>query len=310
MAELSIVMPACGEWPQAVFSVRNIYEELRDRIDFEIVYVDNFCKEAEDQGRKQDRSLEYFQSMSKGWPWLKVLTYTEKLSHWNAKRIGIAASSGKFLWFVDAHVIVSRDALYKQFCYYRDHYEELNGVLHLPVTYHIMEYHKLMYKLVVEMEKGWVHYSFTPYRDADKPFRVPCMTTDGMMVTRELYDFMGGWPGELGIWGGGENFMNFVLAILGKNVWMMNGNSLNHHGDKRGYAYNYLDLFRNRVIAVYLYGGKELAYKFTQGYKGEQVRLQAVYRDIVEKCKDQRELIVSRQVLDIEEWVQRWLPKT
>jgi glycosyltransferase involved in cell wall biosynthesis len=309
MIELSVICPTLNEWPQIAFTIRSVYEELRDRVDFEIILVDNsFCKEVEEQGRKPDRTFEYFQSMSKGWSWLKVMKYEEKMSHWNAKRVGVLASQGKFIWFVDAHVIISRDALYKQFCYYRDHYMELDGVLHLPVTYHIMEYHKLMYKLVTNLPEGQVHYSFTPYRDSGngKPFRVPCMTTDGMMITRELYDYMGGIPSEMGIWGGGENFINFTLAVLGKNVWIMPGNSLNHHGDKRGYAYNYDDLYRNRAIASFIYGGEDLVRVFTNHYKGSQEHLHRLMRDIIKKCADHRELVVSRQVKTIQEWIKGW----
>lgn len=310
MAELSVIMPSVQEWPLPAFTCRAIYEELRDRVDFEFIYVDNWCEQSKAQGHpERDRTLGYLESMAKGWPWLKTMAYEEKLSHWNAKRVAVEASTGKFIWFVDAHVIISRDALYKQFCYYRDHHEELNGVLHLPVTYHVMEYRRLMYKLVDELDtSGYLGYSFTNYRPpSDGPtFQVPCMTTDGMMITRELYDYIGGLPKSLGIWGGGENFINFTLAVLGKTVNIMVGDSLNHHGDKRGYSYNFDDLFRNRCTAAYMYGGEELAVKYAANHKGRPSHLKMLCLEVMDECYLQRKMIETRQVIEIREWVKKW----
>jgi len=286
----------------------DIAEELRGRVDFELIAVDNFCDEVAKQagGKEPDRASDQIPAVQRGHKWLKALQYKDKLSHWQAKNLGVQHSIGKFLLFVDAHCIVERDAIYNMFNYYKEHYEELDGTLHLPLTYHILEYHKLIYKLAVDWPVGHVHYSFTGYRDAQKPYEVPCMSTCGMMMSRELYDFVGGWPTELGIYGGGENFMNFTLAVLGKRKFIMPGGALHHHGDKRGYHYYGDDFVRNRTIANYCFGGRDLAKTFIDHRKGNRNVLNNIYYDVLEKCRGHRQLIKNRQVLSIQDWVDRW----
>jgi len=303
MTKLSVIIPFCNEYPQVLFTIQNIAQELRDRVEFEIIAINNYCQEVKDQKREEDKGYEALLASQRGNPWLKILKYDEKLSHWQAKNLGVMESTGKFLWFCDAHCIVSRDSLLRMYEYYRNHYEVLNGTLHLPLTYKILEWHKLIYKLVANSETGEIHYSFTSSRPANAPYRVPCMSTCGMMMTRELYDYIGGWPVELGIYGGGENFINFTLAVLGKTVNIFPAPPLFHHGEKRGYHWNGDDYTRNRTIASYMFGGKELAARFIAHRRGNPAILQKILNDVLEKTRPHREMIAAKQKLSIEEWL-------
>jgi glycosyltransferase involved in cell wall biosynthesis len=309
VAELSVIIPFCNEYPQVLFTVRNIAEELRGRVDFEIITVNNFCEEVKAQGREEDKGHEALAATEKGNPWLKVLRYEEKLSHWQAKNLGVQASIGRVLWFCDAHCMVSRGGLYSMLCHYRGNYGSLHGTLHLPLTYKIMEWHRLIYKLVNNLDRGEVHYSFTGDRywgESAPPYQVPCMSTCGMMIAREIYDALGGWPAEMGIYGGGENFINFTLAVLGYNVWIWPHGTLFHHGEKRGYSYNYDDYTRNRTIATYLFGGQDLAARFINHRKGRPESLQGILEGVLVACKGHRERIKARQVVTIERWLRGW----
>ncbi|MBW2044793.1 MAG: glycosyltransferase [Deltaproteobacteria bacterium] len=306
MPELSVIVPFCNEYPQVLFTVRNIAEELRERVDFEIITVNNYCHEVKVQGYDQDGSHDALAATVKGNRWLKVLSYDKKLSHWQAKNLAVRESTSKFLWFADAHCMVSRDGLFDMFCYYRKHHDDLHGTLHLPLTYKIMEWHRLIYKLVDNVDRGDVHYSFTRFREAQEPYAVPCMSTCGMMMSRDIYNELGGWPEELGIYGGGENFTNFTLAILGYRIHIWPFGVLYHHGDKRGYSWNYNDYTRNRTIATYMFGGKALAKRFIAQRKGRREVLQSILDDVFTTCADHRALIKSRQKMTIEEWLRRW----
>lgn len=305
MPELSVVIPFVNEYPQVIFTIQSIAQELRDRVDFEIIAVDNSCKEVEAQGRQSDGSGSAVSGSTGVNPWLKYLKYEDKLSHWQAKNLAIKASTAPFLWFCDAHCIVGRDALFDMFLYYRNHHQELNGTLHLPLTYKILESRRLIYKLHDNYEAGEVHYKFTPLRRDDGPFQVPCMSTCGMMMTRNLYDDLGGWPEELGIYGGGENFINFTLAVLGKTINIFPGPPLHHHGEKRGYHWNGDDYTRNRTIATYMFGGEALARKFIQHRKGNPQILNRILEDILSRCRPHREFIKARQQISIEEWLEK-----
>ena len=308
--KLSVIISTCLEWPQVVFTVRNIAEELRDRADFEIIVVDNFCDEVAKQagGKEDDGTREHLKAVMRGNPWLKVLHYTDKLSHWQAKNMGVKHASGDILWFCDAHCIVSRDALYNMHKWFTVCEELYSGQasLHLPLTYHIMEYHKLIYKLVVDLPKGWLGYSFTGFTPSDESNsmkEVPAMSTCGMMISKKLYNDLGGWPSELGIYGGGENFINFTMAVLGKKKYIYGELPLFHHGAKRGYHWNYTDHKRNQCIAAYMYGGREFALRFMQNCKGDTVFLKQLAEKMFPMQKKHREHIKRQMVMSIEEWV-------
>lgn len=345
MTDLSIIIPYVNEYPQVMFTIRDVAESLIGRVDFEIVAVNNYCPEVELQAKAttaieleriqqhldktgfktsavvremfgrlltafdEDKGSGSIRACERGHNWLKCIDYKDKLSHWNAKRVGCRAATGKYLLFVDSHCITGRDSIYDMYNYYVENEEELNGTIHLPLTYKILEYHKLIYKLVVERDSVGtpcgLAYSFSTFRPSDVPYEVPCMSTCGMMMSRKIYDEVGGWPTELGIYGGGEHFMNFTLSVLGYKKWIYPNGHLCHHGEKRGYHWNYDDNIRNRILATYLYGGTSFAQRFISIAKGRPEVLKRMLDGVMSKCKKQREYIKARQRLTIDDWIKR-----
>jgi len=343
MTELSIIIPFANEFPQVLFTIRDIAEELRDRIDFEIVAVNNYCPELQAQTKAQtaielerlqqhlqktgyrsaghlkdifDNAMLTFEAdkgggsikaCSRGHKWLKYVEYQDKLSHWNAKRVGCEHAEGKYFMFIDAHCIVGRDSIYNMFNYYKEFYNYINGTIHLPLTYKILEWHRLMYKLVVHYDAGnlpaEVTYSFTTFRPEADAYEVPCMSTCGMMISREIYEKMGGWPEQLGIYGGGEHFMNFTLSVLGHRKMIYPSGYLCHHGEKRGYYWNYDDFIRNKILATYLFGGEVVGRRFITIAKGRPQVLERMLNEVIKLCKSQREQIKKHQKMTIDEWI-------
>lgn len=302
--ELSVIIPFVNEWPQIIWTIRSIAEELIDRVDFEIIAIDNYVKK--EVAKPQDKGGKHVKNVSRGHKWLKYIDYHDKLSHWNAKRVGIENSSGEFLFFCDGHVAIARDALYKAFRLYQSSHNALQGTLHLPLTYQILEWHKLIYRLVVDEKIGKLHYSFASYRDNDSPYEVPCMSTCGMLISRRMYYDLGGWPSLLGIYGGGENFINFVSAILGYKKWVMPGGALYHHGDRRGYAYSGSDFIKNRMVANYLFGGVKWLDRMVANSRGHKSVLNKFREMVIESCSEQRNMLKAKQQMEIERWIERW----
>jgi len=317
--QLSIVIPFANEHPMIMFTIQSVLEEIKD-LDAELIVIDNYCSELEKQtvgeefcpGCMQD--IKIFRTRDKGGseiqkkvnrnPKLKYISYPDKLSHWCAKNKGVLSSEGLFLLFLDAHVIPSTGSIKAMYEYYNTHYEELNGSIHLPLAY-MLDNNILTYRLETNPAKGFYHYQFAGYRNEPKPYKVPVMSSCGMMISRELFDLYGGWPTEYGIYGGGENYVNFVMAILGKDKHIMNTGPLYHYADKRGYYYNYDDFIRNRTIAVYMVAGEEAAHLFVKNCQGNQNILENICRDVVSKTADHKKLIESRQQMTIGEWLEK-----
>jgi len=325
---LSIIIPFADEWPQVIFTIQSIAQTLLGRIDFEIIAVDNECKELRDQiNKKVDRarqadggladdlenksrkSTEAIKACAKYNNWLRYENYSKKLSHWQAKNLGVSVSIGDILWFCDAHCIAGRNSVYDMLIEYEKNYDKYNGTIHLPLTYKILEPRKLIYKLVFKWETAEIHYSFTGFREAQKPYEVSVMSTCGMMISREIFNEIGGWPTELGIYGGGENFINFTTAVMGKKKWIYPLGVLHHHGEGRDYHWYYDDQVRNKMIAMYIYGGETLVRRFIQNTKGRPDTLKNICDDVIQKCKDHRELVKRKQVMTIDQWATKWLNK-
>jgi hypothetical protein len=201
------------------------------------------------------------------------------------------------------------------FNYYRDHWEDLHGTIALPLTYKILETRRLIYKLFIEAD-GTPHYKFTPLRILDKVHRVPAMSCCGAMIHRSILDDIGGtWPSGLGIYGGGENFFNFTLAVLGYRVNIFPFGSLHHHGDPRSYYWNYTDFTKNRAVANYIVGGIPYLERFIQKRKGDKTVLARIEAEVIAENADRRTWIRERQKIHITDWLDEafergWIPHT
>jgi hypothetical protein len=324
----AVIIPYVNEWPQILFTIRTIAEELRGKADFEIIAVDNWHEDVtrqlpqaqpdrghEHRGKNGEMAPSHIFQMAQQQPWLKYLRYTEKLSHWNAKNFAVANTDAELLLFVDAHVIPARKSLSRMISHYEHHGERLNGTLHLPLTYHLLEAKKLIYSLRWYAPEHEMHYTFCAAKtDRGGVYEVPCMSTCGMLMHRSIFDKVGGWPQELGIYGGGENFMNFTLAAMGMKKHIFGHRPLYHHGDERGYRWNFVDYERNRMIATFLFGGEEFASKYAEtrhvrarggGPRAFRKLLDSILP--IDSIQKQRSLIESRTSVDLKEWGAKWM---
>ena len=308
---LSIIIPFVNEHPQIAFTLQSLLLDLRGQIPFEVIAIENWNEHTcgERQKRTRDKGFEYLKDAPKNNPELKVLHYGEKLSHWQAKNYGVAHSSGDTLLFLDGHVLVSPGSIGDMYCHYRQFGPDLNGTLHLPICYFLDRKDRaLIYKPVVEKEKSVWHYSFTSYgkHPQGKVIQVACMSTCGMMMDRGIYNQLGGWPKELGIYGGGEHFINFTLAVLGKTVNIYPANPLYHYAAPRDYNWYYDDYHRNRCIATYMFAGADAAKNYMKNTKGDQTVLQAIADDVISKEFNHFLSIQKQKVQTIEEWWAKW----
>jgi hypothetical protein len=184
----------------------------------------------------------------------------------------------------------------------------INGTLHMPINYMLEQPGKeLIYKLLYNKEEGIAHYSFRRMINREI-HKVPCMSTCGMMVSREIIQqSLGMWPWELGIYGGGENFINFTLAVLGYDVNIWPHHPIHHYAYKRGYSWNYDDWLRNRMIAIYLAGGEAWLKRFSDASKGRPEVKEGMRLDVISKTKDHRDKIKAQQKYSLEEWAEKML---
>lgn len=351
MKDVSVVIPFVGEHPQVLFTIQSIAQELLNTgLDFEIIAVDNYCQEVQDQmdvilsnsfsgvlskmhsgnqdfsckqtvkkylpelkdahkivpAMYENKSGEAVKAASKINPWLRYMQVTDTLSHWECKQRACDIAQGRSFLFVDAHTIPSKNSLshmVHQYLFDPANYWE-RGTFHMPLTYKILEAKRLIYKM--KIEGNFYGYSFTTLLDQFGIFEVPCMSTCGMLISRKIYEKIGGWPKGLTMYGGGENFINYTLSVCGFKKWIFPEATLFHHGDKRDYHFTYDGMLYNRLVAHYLFGGKKLLKAYSDEVDGSiPVILDAVNR-VLDEHKQHRSIIRCIQKMEIEEWTKKW----
>ena len=325
MKKLSVIMPFVNEaW--AAFTLQSLILELEQSdFEWEIICINNWCERVANQVinsepprtrvelnqfiyKTDDRWGQKMQGLCAVRSNTIYVEFTDKLSHWNAKNAGVERSTGDILFFIDAHCLITQGRLRQMYECYVENADEIHGSLHLPIAYlGANAGQSLIYKPVMTPEKGEYHYSFTRYRTSNHPYTVPCMSTCGMMLSKEIFNNLGGWPKELGIYSGGEHFMNFTLAVLGYNKVIFPGLPLYHEGkERRGYSSDASDMIRNRFIATYMYGGDDLLELYAKYSKGRPNVKEMYVEEIKNKCHTQRSMIALSQKCYIDYWWKGW----
>jgi glycosyltransferase involved in cell wall biosynthesis len=340
--ELSVIIPFCNEGSNVVFTVQSVIEELYGFCSFEVILIDNMSDwnidctvKNEHMDAPEDRpftirSRAFWQRPpgSKGegtfintWFFrkgiVKYLQYDEKQGHWNAKNHGIANSTGKYLFFLDAHCIMKRDSLRKMVEFMRDPPEEKIGGVHAYINYILdsksLEYRPQKnkfygYQFCTHQQEEYFEDDVRKLRFPTKPYKVCVMSTCGMMSPRSVIEDLGGWHPEFGIYCGGESYINFKQSTCGYHHWIHPEAWCWHYAEKRGYIWNSRDYRRNELIAAYINGGQSTLDLLVQ-QRGDSEGLRELANEVMEACHEERAFVKSRQVETLNDYFDRWIAK-
>lgn len=326
MIEVSAIIPFINETPQIVFTIQSLIEELTGFCEFEIIAVDNMSHDSFmcEAGRMEDkkfipapdgrkwpvRSRRYFhgpKGQIRTWFFrkgiIKYIQYDDSLGHWQAKNKGIEVSTGKYLFFLDAHCIMKRDSVRKMIQFLRDRPDEKIGGIHAYICY-MLDSHPLEY----EVKAKFFGYRFCSAQKRTEPYKVCVMSTCGMISPRSVIEELGGWSKELGIYGGGESYINWTQSTCGYPHWIHPEATCWHWADKRGYSWNHTDYMRNGMIAAYVVGDDKWLEQQIEAYqkKGNRDHVRNVGEDVRIKCAEDRVLIKSKQTETFDEFIERW----
>jgi hypothetical protein len=114
----------------------------------------------------------------------------------------------------------------------------------------------------------------------------------------------GGYDCNQQIYGGGENFLDTKYWLLGSHVMVEPRALVMHLSAGRGYAYNMDSLIHNMMLTAYTLGGKRWSERILITYlnKGgtDHEFLWEIYNQAIREGEEQRKLIESRQVMDLD----------
>lgn len=328
---ISIIIPFCNEMPQVFFTAQSLYEQLEGHYEYEIIAVDNRSddktKTVNDNRSSPDAKNNYF---AHGYeketfgcyqkPWnhetkqrtafrdsflngrVKRFIYDDKLSHWCAKNYGIMRSEGDLILFLDAHCILSRDAI-KSVVEFLEQSGETD-IAHTLINY-MLDSRSLEYAMAPEA----FCYRFCTAQSQSAPYKVPIMSTCGMIIRRTLLDKLGMWNPELGIYGGGEAYIGYKMGTCGCTHWIVPSAKCWHYAQDRGYSWNLMDWVRNNLIAAYCVGGEEWLNNMKNYLKQKNQipnLLPQIAANVVLSCQKDRKFIEQHQVMSYNDYVKQW----
>jgi hypothetical protein len=125
-------------------------------------------------------------------------------------------------------------------------------------------------------------------------------------MSRQVFDLLKGWPEKFGAYGGGEEYFNFVGAVLGIKKFILPNSPLHHHGAKRDYRVTHSEICWNRAQSIYCYSGESALIDYIKivGSFGMS-RDQALY-SVIGACRERRNWIKEMAKISIEEWEANW----
>ena len=318
--KLAIIIPYAQEGSNTFFTCRAIHEDLLE-IPHEVLAVDNMCEELANQLTKknqlQDRGHDHYgkngelieshiKVVSNQNKWLKYLQYNKTLSHWQCKSYAVEQTDADYLMFIDAHCIPSQGALRGIFEFYHKFSQTTQSTFHLPLTYNLLDDKRLIYSLKADLKNGFIGYQFAGAVKTDNIYEVPCMSTCGCILSRNVYQKMFGSWRHLKSYGGGENILNFLLATLDVHHYIYNKGTLFHHGNDRGYHWTWEGFHYNRTAAMYLIGGNDMMEKYLSTLKGDSKIIENLKTSVLSDYKMIRDRVTPLQIVSIESFVEKW----
>ena len=129
--------------------------------------------------------------------------------------------------------------------------------------------------------------------------------TSSSLIDRDVFFEIGKFNEHLGIYGGGEPYIDLKVQMFGYDVRIPPNCRLWHLTETRGYNWNSKDLHRNFMIAAFTLGGEEF--------------LEPVYQNYLKGCRGVRKYIEDLKKLRVEaimlatpdyEWTQAHAKRT
>ena len=106
---LSVIIPFVAESPQLFFTVQSLRHEL-EGIDHEIILIYNATALTNESDHPEINCSLYIQKKQPSD--VRLLKFSERQSHWQAKNIGMEQAKGDILFFIDAHCLIYPGSLH------------------------------------------------------------------------------------------------------------------------------------------------------------------------------------------------------
>lgn len=266
---ISIIIPHRGSALGLWSTVHSCEVDLtRSGIEYEYVIVSN--------GEKVPREVSF---------WLDKFVSTGKAQHIHtdepmsppkARSVGVEASKGDIVFFLDNHCVVGQQYFKRALL----DFEKPDCVcLHSTTCFHAENGYDYHYKLRLEFN-FWAESKQTPLLD-HKPYLIAAGGHGGFACTKKIWEEVGGYgPDDLLKGYGGEELMfDLKLWRLGYSVYLDPQMIHYHFAGGRGYGRHYTDeYYINMMVSALVIGGEKWFDRVYESFtNGQHIRISKVY---------------------------------
>jgi GT2 family glycosyltransferase len=172
----------------------------------------------------------------------------------NSRRAGALAANGKYIVFLDSHVVPSR-GMFRSLI---DAAERTGGaIVHAPHCFWNSEPKCYAYRM--DFQQRFWSFQVEAEPRSPEPYRIAVMGHGALLVNREKYFKIGGYSDLQRGWGGEEPYLNLKAWMLGESCWIDPRCYHWHYMTKRrtDKVYKQLPYVRNFMVAAYIIGGQQ-----------------------------------------------------
>jgi len=293
---VSVVIPCRNEFPQVVFTVQSIINDLETFLkpaEFEIIIMNNCPSDEIYPRRALGGSVDYLSTRGMYWNRMLRFAYDPIAGNHSTRNKGAMLARGKYIFFSDAHMSYRR-GFFKEMIKTID---ETGGMAHGTIAWLgafppglSMGYQYTM-KLGEEIKGTWNNYKLS-----DDPFFIPLQGHCCLGCKREQFIEFDGYPDYHRCYGGGEFYMDMKWWLFGSNVSVVPKAIGYHLCAPRGYSYHHDDYIHN-VMAIGIALGADMwaerAY-INWCKKGRKEVVDKLWEDAKKETKEDREFILGK----------------
>jgi GT2 family glycosyltransferase len=253
---LSVIVVACNELPHLWYTLRNLTLQLPG--DTELIVVNS---------GSTDRTAAYLESVQMAQPPGPDVLVTEAISPSHAREQGAAEARGKYLLFLDGHVLFDQEFWQEEGwlgALYVSPPENL-GILHFCQGGNGWHEDSLTHYHLTLRENFWgtgacnrAIFNGPTEFSSEKMFAEIASHGQGcFLVPRKLFMSIGGYGLPFRGYAGEETFLDLRLAMLGYKVYVANASYYHCTERQQNYVWTNEQVFANQVMGAYVLGGSE-----------------------------------------------------
>jgi glycosyltransferase involved in cell wall biosynthesis len=292
---VSFVIPSRGELMNLLWTLQHLYEHVD--LPFEVVVVLNMPDEAD--VKRIERTWGFQEGSTR-------LYVYDQPSCWQSRNVGCRNALGEYICLLDSHVMFADTSVKEAVDYHRG----WKGILAFGLNYWLDKPGRTLFQYDWKPERFWGTWT---RRKPDPPDYRILMSGMNTLVDREVIEEIGGWHSGFGIYGGGEPYYYFKVQMYGYEARCHPAFQVHHLAEKRGYAWNNDDLWRNFMIAAYALGGDPYLDPLYRTYQGRchgveryLAKLDKLKAEAISLSEDEWKNNQHEAKLTLDQVIERW----